>query len=130
MNEQTNGVRIDKWLWAARFYKTRALAVDAIKQGRVQCNKERPKPSRMVRVGDQLKITKGTLEFEIVVAALSDQRGPASVAQTLYQESATSQERRAKQAAERRAQRLSAPSPPQTRPDKHARQRIRRLLGK
>ncbi len=130
MNEQTNGVRIDKWLWAARFYKTRSLAVDAIKQGRVQCNKERPKPSRMVRVGDQLKITKGTLEFEVVVAALSDQRGPASVAQTLYQESATSQERRAKQAAERRAQRLSAPSPPQTRPDKHARQRIRRLLGK
>lgn len=130
MSEQAHGVRIDKWLWAARFYKTRALAVDAIKQGRVLCNRERPKPSRMVRVDDQLKISKGALEFEIAVVALSDQRGPASIAQTLYQESVASQERRTSQAAERRAQRLSAPSPPQTRPDKHARQRIRRLLGK
>ena len=130
MSETNKDVRIDKWLWAARFYKTRALAIDAIKQGRVLCNRERPKPSRTLRKGDQLIISKGVLEFEIEVRALSDQRGPASTAQTLYQESADSQQKRARQAAERKAQRLSAPSPPQTRPDKHARQRIRRLLGK
>ena len=130
MSESSKGIRIDKWLWAARFYKTRALAVDAIKQGRVLCNRERPKPSRAVREGDQLRISKGALVFELEIVALTDQRGPASIAQTLYQESAESQQRRASQAAERRAQRMSAPSPPQTRPDKHARQRIRRLLGK
>ncbi len=130
MNDSTHSVRIDKWLWAARFFKTRGLAVDAIKQGRVHCNRDRPKPSRMLRVGDQLRVEKSGMEFELEVIALSDQRGPASVAQTLYQESAESKRQREVKSAERRAQRLSAPLPPQTRPDKHARQRIRRLLGK
>lgn len=130
MNDSTHSVRIDKWLWAARFFKTRGLAVDAIKQGRVHCNRDRPKPSRMLHVGDQLRVEKSGMVFEFEVIALSDQRGPASVAQTLYQESAESKRQREVKSAERRAQRLSAPLPPQTRPDKHARQRIRRLLGK
>lgn len=129
-SDTARAVRIDKWLWAARFYKTRSLAVDAIKQGRVQCNRERPKPSRMLRVGDALVIEKGDLRFEIAVLEVSEQRRPARVAQQLYRESEESRRQREQQSAQRRAQRLSAPLPPQTRPDKHARQRIRRLMGK
>src|SRR5690606_3522892 len=79
-------VRIDKWLWAARFFKTRALAIEAVKGGRVQVDGARVKPSRTVRVGDRIEITIGQTRRTVDVRALSDRRGPASVAATLYEE--------------------------------------------
>lgn len=131
MSEQNQGkVRIDKWLWAARFFKTRAMAVEAIKLGRVRCNGNRPKASRNLQPGDRLQVEKGDLKFELDVLALSDKRGPASVAQQLYQETPESIKQREEAAQARRAQRLSAPQPPAGRPDKRARQRIRRMIGK
>jgi ribosome-associated heat shock protein Hsp15 len=95
-------VRIDKWLWAARFYKTRALAVKACDLGRVSCNGQSVKPSRDVHVGDRLSVKNDSGEFQIEVLQLSDMRGPASVAQTLYVESEESREARRKAAEERR----------------------------
>jgi ribosome-associated heat shock protein Hsp15 len=91
-------VRIDKWLWAARFYKTRALATEAVLGGRVHLNDARVKPAKGVRVGDTVVLRIGIVEWTVVVRALSDKRGPATVAQTLYEEtpeSAASRERRA-----------------------------------
>ena len=130
MDHSGNDVRIDKWLWAARFFKTRALAIEAIKQGRVQCNKSRPKPSRNVRVGDLLIVEKADMQFEIEVLVLSDKRGAAPIAQTLYAESETSRKVREDGAALRKAQRLSSPTPPPHKPGKHQRQQIRQFLGK
>ena len=78
------GVRLDLWLWAARFYRTRALAKHAIETGKVDVAGQRAKPSRSVRIGDALVVARGEERFEIEVLALSDMRGPASVAQALY----------------------------------------------
>lgn len=86
--------RLDKWLWAARFYKTRGLAVEAINGGKVHLNKQRAKPSRTVRVEDTLTISKPPYEFEIIVAGLNLQRRPAAEAQQLYQETPDSQKKR------------------------------------
>lgn len=86
--------RLDKWLWAARFYKTRSLAVEAINGGKVHLNKQRAKPSRTVRVKDTLTISKPPYEFEIIVAGLNLQRRPATEAQQLYQETPASQKKR------------------------------------
>ena len=83
-------VRLDKWLWAARFFKTRALATEAINGGKVHLNGIRVKPSRKVLVGAELSITMGQIEKIVIVKALSDRRGPATVAQTLYEETAES----------------------------------------
>jgi ribosome-associated heat shock protein Hsp15 len=96
-------VRIDKWLWAARFFKTRTLASRACELGRIKTNGQPVKAAREVRVGDKLHVTNDGGDFEIEVLALSDIRGPASVARTLYNESEESRERREKVAAERRA---------------------------
>ncbi|UXY17322.1 RNA-binding S4 domain-containing protein [Chitiniphilus purpureus] len=87
-------VRLDKWLWAARFFKTRVLASGAIEGGHVQVNDERPKPARVLRLGDRLRIRTAHGEFEVTVAALSDRRGPAEQARLLYQETADSMARR------------------------------------
>lgn len=87
-------MRLDKWLWAARFYKTRSLATDAITLGRVLLNDERSKPAREVHLGDTLVITKDDNHWEITVRGLSEQRGPAIEAQKLYEESAASQRNR------------------------------------
>jgi ribosome-associated heat shock protein Hsp15 len=103
--EAMDGVRIDKWLWAARFFKTRALASKACDLGRVQSNGEPVKPAREVRVNDMLRITNASGEFEIEVLALSQVRGSASVAQMLYRETESSREQRLKVAAEKRAAR-------------------------
>ena len=89
-----NSVRIDKWLWAARFFKTRSLAARACELGRIQSNNQPAKPSREVRVGDMLRITNDAGEFHIEVLLLSDVRGPASVALTLYRETEASRELR------------------------------------
>ncbi len=97
-----DGVRLDKWLWAARFYKTRALATEAVLGGHVQLNGLRAKPARSVRVGDELEVRKGTARYAVTVRALADRRGPASVAATLYEESPESRAAREQQALERR----------------------------
>lgn len=91
-------VRIDKWLWAARFFKTRTLASDAVDGGKVRLNGDRVKPARSVKAGDLLEIDNGSAEWEVKVRAVSDKRGPASVAQTLYDETEASIERRQKDA--------------------------------
>jgi len=95
-------VRIDKWLWAARFFKTRSLATQAVEGGRVKLNDERAKPSKEIRVGDRLLIHIGDLAWQVSVLALSDKRGPAPQARLLYAESEESAARRAEQVAERK----------------------------
>ena len=96
-------VRIDKWLWAARFFKTRALAARACELGRIQSNGQPAKPARDVHVGDMLRVTNEGGEFLVEVLLLSEIRGPAAVAQTLYRETDASREQRMKVAAERKA---------------------------
>jgi ribosome-associated heat shock protein Hsp15 len=118
-----NGVRIDKWLWAARFFKTRALAARACDLGRIQANRQPAKPARDVHVGDLLDIKTEAAEFQVEVLALSVVRGPAAVAQTLYRETDVSREVRMKVAAERKAMRDFNPAP-EGRPTKRDRRRI------
>jgi len=96
-------VRIDKWLWAARFFKTRSLAGKACELGRVTSNGQSTKPSKDVRVGDQLQIKTASGDFQVEVLAVSDIRGPAALAQTMYAESDESQELRRKVAEEKKA---------------------------
>ncbi len=98
----TDTVRIDKWLWAARFFKTRSLATDAVDGGKVRLNDDRIKPSRNVKVGDRLAIDNGATEWEVLVVALSDVRGSAPIAQTLYAETEQSIARRQHEAERRR----------------------------
>jgi ribosome-associated heat shock protein Hsp15 len=86
--------RLDKWLWAARFYKTRALAAEAIAGGKVQVNGDRAKRARPLQVGDQVRVRQGPYEYFVIVRELSDRRGPASTAQGLYQETPESREAR------------------------------------
>ena len=87
---KTQAVRLDKWLWAARFFKTRSLATDAVNGGKVELNGQRPKPAKEVKVGDLLRIRVGPFVRAVTVRALSDQRGPASAAALLFEESAES----------------------------------------
>jgi ribosome-associated heat shock protein Hsp15 len=124
-----NRVRIDSWLWAARFFKTRTLAKRACELGRVQCNEAVVKPARDLRPGDMLHITNDGCEFEIEVLAISDIRGPASVAQALYRESDASREARAKAATERKAMR-EFETLPEGRPSKRDRRRIIQFRGR
>jgi len=91
-----DGIRIDKWLWAARFYKTRSLASDAVTSGRVELNRERVKPAKTVKLGDTLRVRAGVFEQIVEVRGLSDSRGPAKLAQTLYEETPDSAAARAK----------------------------------
>jgi ribosome-associated heat shock protein Hsp15 len=122
-------VRMDKWLWAARFFKTRAQAAKACELGRIQSNGQLAKPARAVQVSDMLRITNDGGDFEVEVLLLSDVRGPASVAQTLYRETEASRELRAKVAAERRAMREFEQLPP-GRPSKRDRRRIIQFRGR
>ena len=96
-------LRIDKWLWAARFYKTRSMAVTAVQNGQVLINSQRIKPARAIQVGDSVRIEKNGLIYEIVVHKLNDQRRPASEASLLYEESEASIQRRATELEARRA---------------------------
>jgi ribosome-associated heat shock protein Hsp15 len=120
------GVRIDLWLWAARFYRTRSLAKQAVETGKVEVGGDRPKPSRVVRVGDALRNERGGEFFEVTVHAMSDVRGPASAAQALYVESDGSKARRAELRAQRAAERNGYRAP-EGKPDKRARRLIRAL---
>lgn len=122
-------VRIDKWLWAARFFKTRALAARACDLGRIQSNGQPAKPARDVRIGDMLRVTNDGGDFELEVLLLSEVRGPAPVAQTLYRETETSRELRQKAAAERKAMRQFEQLPA-SRPSKRDRRRIIQFRGR
>jgi ribosome-associated heat shock protein Hsp15 len=117
------GVRIDKWLWAARFFKTRALAARACELGRIQCNDQPAKPAREIRVNDALQIKTDAGDFQVNVLILSEVRGPASVAQALYRETESSRELRLKVAQERKAMMSFAPAP-EGRPSKRDRRKI------
>ena len=101
-------LRIDRWLWAARFFKTRSSAAAAVSGGKIHINGQRTKPAKAVREGDRLDIRRGDLRWEITVLATAERRGPASVARTLYEELPESVERRERERAERRERRLAA----------------------
>jgi len=122
-------VRIDKWLWAARFFKTRSMATKAVSGGHVHVNGQRIKPSRIVQVGDELHIRRGLTEFTIVVQGVSERRGPAHVARSLYEETQESIKRREMNALQRRLEKIKAPGPDR-RPDKRDRRKIRKFTRK
>lgn len=119
-------VRVDKWLWAARFFKTRSTASTAVKGGKIKVDGHNAKPSTNVRAGQRLSISKGYDLFEVDVQDVSDKRGPASQAEALYLETPESGERRRERAAERRAARVSVPRS-SSRPDKKQRRQLRRF---
>ncbi|MDE2234503.1 MAG: RNA-binding protein [Gammaproteobacteria bacterium] len=119
-------MRLDKWLWCARFYRTRALASSAVNGGKVHVNGERVKPAHSVRIGDSMEITRGGERYAITVRGLSLQRGPAASAQHMYLETPVSREIRARHAELRKLAALASPAP-QRRPDKKSRRLIHRF---
>ena len=122
-------VRLDKWLWAVRLYKTRSLATVAINGGRVHVNGARVKPARDVRLGDLISLTRGKEPMELTVCGISDKRGRAADAQALYEETAGSVTARATRAALRKGRALDNPAP-EKRPDKRSRRNIIRFTRK
>ena len=122
-------MRIDKWLWAARFFKTRSLAARACDLGRVQSNGQPAKPAREVRVGDRLQVKNGSGDFEVEVLLLSEIRGPAAVAQTLYRETDSSRELRARMALERKTM-LPVEAARTGKPSKRDRRELQRFRGR
>jgi len=122
-------VRIDKWLWAARFFKTRSLAAKACELGRIRWNGQPAKASREIKIGDMLNVTAPSGDFEVEVLALSEVRGPAAVAQTLYRETEASKELRLKAAAEHKAMRQFEQLPA-GKPSKRDRRRIIQFRGR
>ncbi|MBI2406860.1 MAG: RNA-binding S4 domain-containing protein [Gemmatimonadetes bacterium] len=128
-DERDDQVRLDKWLWAARFFKTRALAVEAITGGKVLYNGDRPKPAHVVKAGDELRLRLGPYEHVIQVRSLNVRRGPATQAQTMYEETADSVAARARLAEQFRA--ASAFNPQASWSDsKRDRRDLRRIRGK
>jgi ribosome-associated heat shock protein Hsp15 len=128
-NKIMTTVRMDKWLWAARFFKTRSMAAKACELGRIQSNEQPAKAARDVRIGDMLRVTSPGGDFQVEVLLLSDVRGPASVAQTLYRETDESRELRMKAAAERKAMR-EFEQLPAGKPSKRDRRRIIQFRGR
>src|SRR5262249_53149293 len=122
-------VRMDKWLWAARFFKTRSLAARACDLGRVQSNGQPAKPSREVRAGDLLRVKNDGGDFEVEVMLLSEMRGPAAVAQTLYRETEASRESRLKLVEERKAAPHFEPLR-EDKPSKRNRRELEQLRGR
>jgi ribosome-associated heat shock protein Hsp15 len=129
MSDPGEPVRLDKWLWAARFFKTRSLAHEAIDGGHVEVNEVRAKPARVLKLGDRVTIRKGVTLFEVVVRGLSEHRSSAPEAQKLYEETQASRARREEQAEQHRFAALLAPAP-EKRPDKRDRRRIVRFVDK
>ncbi len=127
MTENPPKMRLDKWLWAARFYKTRQLAVTAINGGHVHLQGQRTKPGREVHVGSRLQINKGGLEWEIEITHLPKQRRTAAEAKTFYVEDARSLARRERLIEDQRIIRAAAPKQPSTRPSKRDRRLIHRF---
>jgi ribosome-associated heat shock protein Hsp15 len=129
MAETEDRTRIDKWLWAARFYKTRSLAAEAVAGGKVQVNGERVKRAKPLQVNDEIRIRQGPYEYLLIVRALSDRRGPASQAAALYEEK--SESRAAREALALQLKSLhSAFVPERGRPTKRDRREINRLKGR
>jgi ribosome-associated heat shock protein Hsp15 len=126
LKEPASAIRLDLWLWAARFYKTRALAKHAIETGKVEIEGQAVKPSRLVKSDDQLKINRSNELFEITVISISEKRGSASVAQTLYLESEASRLKREAERERRKMENAGYKAPP-TKPDKRARRLINAL---
>ncbi len=126
--DQDNKIRIDKWLWAARFFKTRAVASQAVVGGHVHLNGERVKPARAIKPGDEVRITRGNDEFVVIVVALRERRGPASLARTLYEETEASIEARQNAREQRRLMAASRPADPGRRPGKRDRRLIRKFI--
>lgn len=124
--ETGEGVRLDIWLWAARFFKTRSLAKEAIAAGRIEVNGQRAKPARALRLDDMLKVQRGEDVFHVQVRGLSEQRGPAPQARTLYHEDEAARLQREAVRAQRAAER-SGYRPPESKPDKRARRLIQAL---
>ena len=122
-------VRMDKWLWAARFFKTRALAARACELGRIESNGQQAKAAREVRPGDMLQVKNDSGDFQVEVLLLTEMRGPAAVAQTLYRETEASRESRLKLAEERKAM-LRFEAPPEGKPSKRNRRELNRLRGR
>ena len=120
-------MRLDKWLWAARFFKTRKLAAEAVQGGKVQLNQQRSKPGKEIKIGSQLSINKNALEWNIEVLQLPKQRRPASEAITFYNESASSIAHRENQLAELKAIRAANPIMPSSKPNKKDRRLIHRF---
>jgi ribosome-associated heat shock protein Hsp15 len=121
-------VRIDKWLWAARFFKTRSLATRACELGRIEVQQLRPKPSREIRVGEMLRIKNESGDFEVEILGLSEIRGPAPVAQALYRETEVSREARLRLAEARKS--MPFEDSREGRPSKRDRRQIGRLRGR
>lgn len=126
VTETTHSARLDIWLWAARFFKTRQLAKQAIEGGRVELNKAAVKPAKLVRAGDRLRIQREQEKYEIEIVAVSGKRGSATVAQTLYAEPDASRARREAEREKRRMENAGM-QPPAGKPDKRARRLIRAL---
>jgi len=122
-------VRIDKWLWAARFFKTRSLAARACELGRIDSKGQPAKPAREVRVGDMLRVKNDSGDFQVEVLGVSEMRGPAAVAQTLYRETEASRELRLRLAEERKAM-PHFETFREGRPSKRDRRKIARLRGR
>lgn len=121
-------MRIDKWLWAARFYKTRSVAADAVAGGKVKLNGSAAKPAKELKLGDNLRIRAGDQDWEVIVAGFNEQRRPAEEARLLYRETAESAEQRARQAELRRL--APAPQPDRKgRPTKRDRRQLGQLRG-
>jgi ribosome-associated heat shock protein Hsp15 len=129
MSDQLTSLRLDKWLWAARFFKTRQLAVEAINGGKVHLNGQRSKPGKEVQVGTRLRIHKGSLEWDIEVAGINKQRRPASEARLLYREDEESRSRRERIMEEQRLLKAANPEPAR-RPSKRDRRMIHRFIQK
>jgi ribosome-associated heat shock protein Hsp15 len=121
--------RLDKWLWAARFFKTRSLAAEAISGGKVQVSEQRAKPARLIRMGDRIRIRKGDLLWEVTVRGLSSVRRPAPEAVLLYEETLESKAHR-DQEAERRRQMTAQRMPGMGRPTKRDRRKLTELKGR
>lgn len=127
MGDSDNRVRIDKWLWAARFFKTRALSAEAVEGGKVSVNGDRVKPAKALKAGDALELRIGPYTWSITVTELSDRRGSATEAARLYQESADSRRGREETAERIKAERLSNPFP-RGRPTKKQRRQIHKFF--
>ena len=127
MPQAVDRMRLDKWLWAARFFKTRALASEAVEGGKVHLNGQRTKPGKDVRVGSRLQINKGGLEWQIEIRILPTQRRPASEAKEFYTEDEASRQRREATAAEIRAVRKATPLRTPSKPNKRDRRLIHRF---
>lgn len=130
MSEGEIKVRLDKWLWAARFFKTRQLAAEAINGGKVHLNGQRTKPGKEIKIGNHLRIHKGSLEWDIEVKVLANQRRPATEAKTFYEETEASFLRRQELTEQIRAQKAMEPQPIRGRLNKKDRRMIHRFTGK